>query len=109
MSAPAVPSVRRITADNIAAFICDHHLAQVFGGEVGKEGRYYGVGLSILRYLDGEVRIYGPRFIQVLLRGPLVHGEHRAVYTSEDDAIDFLRLLLVEHDEDAAYAIKTKS
>jgi hypothetical protein len=101
-------SARAEVAQRVADFITENNLAQVYGGDVVQGKRYRSVGLSLARYLDGEVRIYGPAFIQVLLAGPVAHGEVRRVYATEDSALAFLRALLIDHDEDAAYAVPTK-
>jgi hypothetical protein len=108
MSLPDV-SERQAIAERFAAFIRDHGLANPYGGDVGGGGRYYTVGLAVPRYLDGEIRVYGPHFIQVLLTGALVGGERRSVFTSEAEAFEFLRLALVEHDLDGAEAVPTKT
>jgi len=103
-------SARSDTAQRIADFINDNDLAQVFGGEVSQSGdkRYYSILCSLPRILDGFIRVYSEKFILIQLAGPLAHGEYSAVYTSEADAVAFLQALLVDHDEDAAYAIPTK-
>lgn len=104
------PSERQQIAHRIAQFLLDHNLCEVFGGDVVHHGRYYSVTFSIRRTLDGEVRVYSPNFIQILLRGPAawVIGGGSGVYESEKAAIDFLRLGYVEHKHAEAQAIPTK-
>ena len=101
-------SERRAIAERIADFVCDNELAQIFGGDVNGSGRFYSIGLSVARYLDGEVRVYSPRFILVRLAGAMVGGEGSGVYTSVEDALAYLQALLVDHDEEAAAAIPVK-
>jgi hypothetical protein len=102
-------SPRRQLAQRIATFIIAHHLANPFGGEVeqSSDRRSYGILLSIPRLLDGEVRVYSPRFILIRFEGPLGNGDW--VFESEQNALDFLRLYLVEHNQEAARNISTKS
>jgi len=104
-------SPRGALAGRIADFVDEHGLAQVFGGrqDLRKSGRYYSVMLSIARYLDGFIRVYGPKFILIQLQGPAVGGRWEGVYESEENALTFLKALLVDHDEDAAYAVPTKA
>ncbi len=101
-------SPRAQVAENIAAFIRDNDLDSPFGGDVTKDKRYYAVLLSRPRILDGLIRVYSPKFILIQLQGPLAQGSYQAVYTSEEDAINFLRLFCVECDQDEALAIPTK-
>lgn len=98
IAATPPPSERQQVAQRIATFICENNLAQVFGGDVQQSAdkRYYGVGLSIARLLDGEVRVYSPSYIYVGLDGPMVHGAGQRVYGSADDAIRYLDLLCVK-------------
>jgi hypothetical protein len=96
-------SARSELAGRIAAFVCDNQLCQVYGGDVEKCGRYYGIGISQCRNLDGEIRVYGPRFIQVAFECRYHNLPQRdsRVFTSEADAIEFLRLAFVEYSDDA--------
>jgi hypothetical protein len=104
-------SARAEIAERIASFIREHELERVFGGEaVRLDGdRFYHVLCSVPRTLDGIVKVYGPKFIQVQLQGQLVHGEVSAVFESEQAAVAFLKALLVDHDDEAAFAVPQKA
>ena len=104
------PSDRRQIANRFAEFIVTNDLANPFGGDVHQSGdkRSYFIGMSRPRLLSGEVRVYSGRFILVLMQGPLARGGEERVYASEQDAMSFLRLLLVEHKPDEALAVPVK-
>jgi hypothetical protein len=61
------PSAREQLAERFAAWIREHDLCQVFGGDVTRsvDRRSYGVLFSRCRTLDGLVRVYSPTFILV--------------------------------------------
>jgi hypothetical protein len=103
-------SPRGALAGRIADFVDENGLAQVFGGrqDLRKEDRYYSVSLSLARYLDGFIRVYGPKFILIQMQGPYVGGAYEGVYESEENALAFLKALLVDCDQDAAYRVPTK-
>ena len=104
------PSEREAIAIRLGAFLVKNNLCQVFGGDVHKHGRYYSVAFSLRRTLDGEVRVYSPKFIQVLMTGPSAWvGNGSDVFESEQAAIDFLRLALVEHKHEEATAVPRKA
>ena len=105
-------SERQQIAQRIAQFILDNDLANPFGGDVDQttgKGRPYSVLMSVPRYLDGQVLVYGPKFILINMDGPLARHGTGFVYESEQHALDFLRLMLVEHDSEKALAIPTKA
>jgi hypothetical protein len=104
-------SARAELAQRIADFVCEHDLAQVYGGDVSSAGRYRAIGFSRCASLDGEVRVYGPKFIQVLYqtRDHTLPREDAPVFTSEEHALEFLRLAFVEHDGESALEIPTKT
>lgn len=103
-------SERAQAAQRIAAFLVENGLCQVFGGTVARHGRYYAVAFSLRRTLDGEVRVYSPRFIQVLMRGPAaLVGSGSDVFESETTVIDFLRLAFVEHRHDEAKMVPRRA
>ena len=104
------PSERQQIAQRIADFIIANELANPFGGDVDQttgKGRPYSVLMSIL--LDGQVLVYGPKFILITMQGRLARYGTGFVYESEQHALDFLRLMLVEHKADEALAIPTKA
>jgi hypothetical protein len=103
-------SERTEVAERIMQFARDNDI-DFFGGEVSQSSdkRYYGFLIGKPRTLDGFVRVYSPKYILIQLQGPLAHGGYDAVYQSEADAIEFLRLLCVEYDAEAAWAVPTKA
>jgi hypothetical protein len=96
-------SARSELAERIAAFVCEHSICQVYGGDVERCGRYYSIGISQCRNLDGEIRVYGPKFIQVAFecRYHNLPQHDSRVFTSEADALKFLRLGFVEYSDQA--------
>ena len=106
-------SERHLIADRIAQFIVESDLKTPYGGDVSlsKVTRRpcYTVAFSAPRVLDGTVSVYAPKFINVhYLTGyrALPH-EDSVVFTSEKDAVNFLRLAFVEGRYDEALAIPT--
>jgi len=104
-------SKREEIMDQISEFIEENHLARVYSGSgVSSDKKYRYVLFSLPRNLDGEVRIYGPRFILVRYQtryGSLPHRDNR-VFTSAQNAIQFLQKAFVEFKFDEALAIPTK-
>jgi hypothetical protein len=104
---PEAPmSPRAEIAQRIATFVLENDMAQVFGGDVVKSGRYYEIGFSLRRTLDGSVRVYGPKFIQVAYGGS--YGRDSKVFDSEANAVEFLRLAFVKFDMAAADDVPVK-
>lgn len=103
-----MPSERAQIAQRIADFVTANDLDNPYGGEAHRlDGdRFYHVLLSLPRTLDGIVKVYGKKFIQVQLHGRLTAGS--AVFESEDDALAFLRATLVDFDSEAANAVPRK-
>lgn len=101
------PSPRAALALRLAETIRHSDLDSPYGGDVSKNGRYYGIGFSMPNTLDGEVRVFGSRFIQIRAQGALVSGEFNAVYESEDAALTALTAL-ANCDTEALHAIPTK-
>ena len=106
-------SERHSIANRIALFIIENRLASPYGGAVTlskvTKRPCYTVAFSVPRVLDGTVSVYAPNFINVRwITGyrDLPH-EDTVVFTSEADAINFLRLAFVEGKYDEALAIPT--
>lgn len=104
-------SVREDIMNEIADFVSDNRLASVYSGcGLSGDKRYRYVLISIPRNLDGEIRIYGPKFI--LLRyttryGSLPHNDNR-VFTSKENLIKFLQSAFVDFNFSEALEIPTK-
>jgi hypothetical protein len=101
-------SERREIAERLAQFIRDNNLANPFGGDVenSKDKRHYAVLFSVPAILDGIIRVYSPKFIAINCQGRLCN--HDAVYDSEANATEFMRLAFVASKFDAAYAVPVK-
>ena len=104
-------SIREQITEQISDFVFCNSLATVYSGtDLSSDKRYRYVLISKQRVLDGEIRIYGPKFIyvsyQTAYRG--LPGKDVRVFTSVDDALNFLQLAFVEHKFDEAMEIPTK-
>jgi len=89
-------SPRKELAEKICDFIVEHDLAQVFGGDIGRDfthkSKPYTVCYSKRAVLDGVVTIYGNSFIQVKEAGPQAKvPESGAVFKSEADFWDHMK------------------
>lgn len=103
-------SERSELALEIACYVANNGLAEVYGGDVTKNGRYYTILFSKCRTVDGAINFYGPKFIQVKYQTAfrdLPRNDSR-VFTNIKGALDFLRLAFAELDFEAALAIPTK-
>lgn len=107
-------STRQDLACRIAQFICHNELTRPYGGDVTKSINHYSIAFADCGpaggVLDGVVKVYGPKFIQIMYLTQyrdLPHKDSR-VFTSEADAIDFLNNAFVRRDFEAALAIPTK-
>lgn len=103
--------MREQAANDLAEFISQNHINNPFGGTVTRSGdkRFYLVDFSRPANLDGLIRVYAPNFIMVNSRGRLApNGDDSRVFTSLDNARDFLRLAFVEFKQDEAVIIPTK-
>lgn len=103
-------SARSDAAQQISEKLYDFELNEVYGINVGFEGRSYHISFCKARILDGVVRYFGDKFVQVTwqtgIRSMPQHGN--AVFTSAEAALEFIRLAFVEYDTDAAFAIPQK-
>lgn len=95
----------------ISDFVEENRLARVYSGTgISEDKKYRYVLFSLPRNLDGEIRIYGPKFILVRYQtryGSLPHRDNR-VFTSVQDAIQFLQKAFIDFDFEEALAIPTK-
>lgn len=90
----------------------DNRLNEVMGclEGISRDKRYRYITFSHARTLDGEVRVYGPKYIMIRWQTAYRNLPHEdtLVFDSVDNALDFLRLAFVEHDADTALAIPTR-
>lgn len=103
-------SDRQLLAEEIYQFVLDNDLDQVFGSGPRQSGdkKYYAMTLSLPRTLDGEIKVYSPKFIQVRAAGPLAQAGSNRVFESKQNVLDYLRLAFVEFNFDAAASVPTK-
>ncbi len=103
-------SERQMVAEMIADKLKALGLDEVYGVNVGKEGRCYAISFCTARTLDGSVKYYGPKFVQVKFqtayRALPQNGSY--VYTSVEDALRFIEEAFVNFNYDAALEISTK-
>jgi hypothetical protein len=69
-------------------------------------GSSYRFAISLRRNMDGEVRVYGERFIMVDTTGPISDGKR--VFESEQAAADYIRLRFKEFKAAEALDVPTK-
>ena len=106
-----IMSIREDIMNQISEFVSDNYLSSVYSGSgLSKDKRYRYILISKPRVLDGEIRIYGPKFIlinyQTAYRS-LPHNDRR-VFTSAENMINFLQWAFVDGEYDKALEIPTK-
>lgn len=105
-------SKREEIINQIADFISENGLAEVYAGDVGisDDKKYRWVNFCKARTLDGEVRVYGPKWILVIYKTAFraLPARDSRVFTSVDNAIKFLDLAFVKFDFDGAHEVLTK-
>jgi hypothetical protein len=104
-------SVREDIMRQIASYIERNGLASVYSGYgLSKDKKYRYILISKPRVLDGEIRIYGPKFILISYQTAyreLPHNDRR-VFTSAEDMLNFLQWAFVDGEYDKALEIPTK-
>ena len=104
-------STREDIMRQIASYIERNGLASVYSGYgLSKDKKYRYILISKPRVLDGEIRIYGPKFILISYQTAyrsLPHNDRR-VFTSAEDMLKFIQLAFVDGDYENALAIPTK-
>ena len=103
-------SARSEAAQKISEKLFEYDLNEVYGINVGFEGRCYHISFCKARILDGSVRYFGDKFVQVTWQTAIraMPQNGNAVFTSAENALEFIRLAFVEFDADAAFAIPQK-
>lgn len=104
-------SIREDIMREIQSYVERNYLSSVYGGSgLSKDKRYRYILISKPRVLDGEIRIYGPKFIlinyQTAYRS-LPHNDRR-VFTSAQDMLKFIQWAFVDGEYDKALEIPTK-
>ena len=104
-------SAREELMKEVLSFVERNYLASVYSGYgLSKDKKYRYILISRPRVLDGEIRIYGEKFLLLkYITGyrSLPHNDNR-VFTSTEDLIKFLQLAFVDYKFDEALAIPTK-
>ena len=104
-------SKRQEIMNEISDFVSNNRLAGVYSGSgLSEDKRYRYILLSRPRVLDGEVRVYGEKFLLVRFTtkyNSLPRNDNR-VFTSKEDMINFLQLAFVDYKFAEALAIPTK-
>lgn len=104
-------SSRAELAKEASRWIEEWKLVGPTGGDYGKygagRGSYYAVGFSLPRTLDGMIKIYSTKFMQVKFQTMFHALPHRAsfIYKSLDEALQFVNLAFVRHEYEVALAI----
>lgn len=104
-------SARSQASQQILDFLADNGLCNVLGGEngYGPGKKYRFILFDKPATLDGEVRVYGPKFIQILSVGPLGDGEgNLQVFESVEHALAYMKARWVDFDHKAADKIPRK-
>lgn len=105
-----VASKRSELAERFADLIRKLRLTTPYGGDVGQEGRYYSITFAKPRTVDGVVKVYSPRFIQMSYQTGFrdLPPKDSRVFTSEKNAKDFLKAAFIDLDFDKALSIPTR-
>jgi hypothetical protein len=104
-------SERRRMVTRFETFLNDIGLNEVYGVIVKPEGRVKTLTFCKARILDASVNIYGMNFIQVKWQTgirALAHEDAR-VFTTEANAMAFIRAAFVDFDFATAEAVPTKA
>lgn len=110
MVAMVLASSKGAIAERLAAWITQHRLDNPYGGAASKSGRSWDIGFSKPGTVDGVVKVFGPRFIQVKYQTRILDLPNRdsRVFLTERDAALFLQWAFVDREYDKALSIKTK-
>ncbi|HUS89932.1 MAG TPA: hypothetical protein VMW91_11340 [Desulfosporosinus sp.] len=100
-------SARQQFAQTIANFINCENLNNPFGGDVYKDGNKYTVCFSSPAILDGEITIYGEKFVQIKSYGRAAFPYHGAsvVLRNKDKVIPFLKAAFTDRETEKARKI----
>ncbi len=104
-------SNREEITELISDFVFCNSLATVYSGtDLHESKKYRYILISKPRVLDGEIRVYGPKFIYVSYQTAYrsLPAKDRRIFTSADDALNFLNLAFVEFKFEEALEVPTK-
>jgi hypothetical protein len=97
--------------ERIVDFCVKHDMNEVYGIIETSAGKYRSMTICKSSILDGEIKIYSPKFIQVkwqtAIRALPENGSR--VFESESDTLAFLKAAFVDYDGNAADAVPTKA
>lgn len=95
----------------ISDFVNENGLAGVYSGfGLSSDKKFRYVLLSKPRILDGEIRIYGPKFLMLRYQTAIrdLPHEDRRVFTSVENLYQFLKYAFIDHKHDEALEVPTK-
>ena len=103
-------SARSEAANAIAEKLVELGLDEVYGCDVGFQGRSYQITFCKARITDGCINYYGTKFVQVKWQtaSRSMQRNGSAVFESVENALDFVRLAFAEYNTDAAFEIPQK-
>ena len=91
-------SPRHQIAEDIAKYIRENNLASPYGGTAYlatlNNKKYYAIGFSYPRAIDGEIAVYSPKFIQVTYQFGVRKGN--PVFESKTTALKFIKEAFIE-------------
>ncbi len=110
-----MPSARNEAVIEAAKFINNHNLNNPYGGDVSllptpRGGKYYSVLFSKPCNLDGTLEVYSLNYVRVTYKTryhSLPHEDSR-IFTSLDNALQFLYLAFVKYEFEVALSIPIK-
>ena len=103
-------SEREELMGRIVEFCGANGLNEVYGIIEANVGKYRSLTICKARILDGEIKIYSPKFIQVKWQTAIRALPERdsKVFTSAEHTIAFLKAAFIDHDYKAAEEVPTK-
>lgn len=97
--------------ERIVDFCVEHDMNEVYGIIETTGNRYQGMTICKSSILDGEIKIYSSKFIQVKWQTAIRALPERGsrVFESESNTLAFLKAAFVDYDGNAADAVPTKA
>ena len=98
-------SLREEIMERFEDFVSMNGLTRVYSGSgLSKDKKFRYVLFNTPRTLDGEVRIYGPKFIGIKFQTAYraFPRDNWVVFRNVDDALDFLDQAFVKHNTNKA-------
>jgi hypothetical protein len=104
-------SKRANLAQHLASLVTQLHLTSPYGGEAHQQDKYYSIGFSKAAILDGEIRLYSEKFIQISWQTAIrdLPLKDSLVFETIEHAEKFIELAFVSYDYQQAFAIPVKN